>query len=124
MPSEGQTEGRAIHEALAHILTRPGMYVGAPANLAESLWCFICGYDAGLRCPRSPDEKPKELIPKELLRHIQKELGLQFNEGGIIEKLILREGDSESALAGLRAIIGEYYGCTIDRESVPPLKQP
>jgi len=121
MGSDTPSEERVPHELLPHMLTRPGLYVGAPGNIAESLWGFMSGYDAGVRCQRTDNEEPVELIPRALLRHIQAELGLQFNDMGIIPRLVEQEGSPESALAALRQIIGDYYNCTIDRDSVPPL---
>lgn len=105
-----------IHEMLGFILTRPGMFVGPSDNIVESLWSFMSGFDCGLK-NRDLNAECGELIPKDLLRFIQNDLNLQFNDTGIVPRLVEREGDPEAALAALCEIIGRFYDCTIDRES-------
>ena len=101
---------------LGAILTRPGMYVGSSDNILESIWCFISGFDFGVKHTTGRIDSP-ELIPKGLLRYIQKELGLQFNDAGIVPRLVEEAGDPEAGLELLKEIIGRYYGCVIDRNN-------
>ncbi|MAS91709.1 MAG: hypothetical protein CMO55_00820 [Verrucomicrobiales bacterium] len=119
MTSISDSERPRIHDALGYILTRPEMYVGQSDNLLESLWSFISGFDCGIRYLSTGDQIT-ELIPKELFRYIQQELGLQFNDFGIVPRLIEQRGSKEDALIGLREMVGQFYGCEISIENFPP----
>ncbi len=88
------------------------MYIGESANVLETTWAFLSGFELG--CSYGADRGKQDVMPKDLIEHIYSELGMQATEVGLISRLLDREGDPNKALDALRKMVGEFYQCSMD----------
>lgn len=107
-------DARVPHELLRQIMALPRMFVGNTDNLVEAIWVFLSGFEAGYSYQNDTEEGL--LFPRELVRYIQDELGLQWNDLGVVPAILQMNSGPDEAFEHLRDLMGNYYGCSMDLE--------